>query len=117
VFVLGGTSVSRRNRLRQILGPTSLGEGGVPVNGSRARATWLVEAATTPGLFASMAALWAASGLRTTQSFDTLAEHIHPAHTRHDGLANILQLPTADTTTATTATTGDTAAGEWEVAS
>ena len=100
-FVLGGAGVVRRNRLRQVLSPTSLGEGGVAVNRSRARATWLVEAATTPGVYDSLAQLWAASGAGSLQGFDRLTDHIRNhipnlAGGDADGVvAEVLQLPLA----------------------
>ena len=95
-FVLGGTGVVRRNRFRQVLGPTSLGEGGVEVSASRARATWLVEAATTPGLFATLAELWSVTGSKSLQGFDRLAAHIHQHATSDvdvaEGVAGVLQV-------------------------
>ena len=78
-FVLGGSGVVRRNRFRQVLGPTSLGEGGVDVSWSRSRVTWLVEVATTPGLFPSLAELWDAVGVESLQAFDRLSIYIRNA--------------------------------------
>jgi hypothetical protein len=74
-YLLGGTGTRRANRLRQLLdrGAPKLG-----VHPHRARWTWLVDAATTPGLFPTPVAFHHAAGgcdlLRITRLADARTE-------------------------------------------